>query len=103
MSDQPLDDSSAASNNSGENSASCQEFQESGEIFLASEGGWKSEAESVIKDVERFVKTIAIADKIQVRGSNPGRGRKASCIVCVLSLFLVLALFNKTYLSHFWW
>ena len=77
MSDQPLDDSSAASNNSGESSASCQESQESGEIFLGSEGGWKSEAESVIKDVERFVKTIAIADKIQVRGhgSNPGQGR----------------------------
>ena len=41
--------------------------EDSGEIFLASEEGWKEEAKAVIRDVEKFVQVIAVADKIKVQ------------------------------------
>ena len=48
-------------------SASCLlASEDSGEIFLASEEGWKEEAKAVIRDVEKFVQVIAVADKIKV-------------------------------------
>ena len=69
MSDPPLSRASAAFEESGEisdSAASGRESQESGENFLCSQGGWRSEAESVIRDVQKFVKKIEIAEKIQV-------------------------------------
>jgi hypothetical protein len=76
MSDPPRLSQAGAANKETANSAGRQESQvESGELFLGSEGGWKVEAEGVIKDVEKFVKNISVAEKIQV-GSK-------FCSVCV--------------------
>jgi len=52
----------------GAGSASCPPpSEDSGENFLASKEGWKEEAKAVIRDVEKFVRDIAIADKIKVQ------------------------------------
>jgi hypothetical protein len=67
---------------SAADSASCPPTSEdSGEIFLASEEGWKEEANSVIRDVEKFVQFIAIADKIKVQ-LKPKIGKEGESVCC---------------------
>ena len=85
MSDPPLSRASAAFEESGEisdSAASGRESQESGENFLCSQGGWRSEAESVIRDVQKFVKKIEIAEKETVRVCQSACVRAKVCI-CV--------------------
>ena len=39
---------------------------ESDEIFLGNSKGWKEEAQAVIQDVKKHVKTIQVSEKLQV-------------------------------------
>ena len=39
---------------------------ESDEIFLGNSKGWKEEAQAVIQDVKKHVKTIEVSEKLQV-------------------------------------
>ena len=40
---------------------------ESDEIFLGNSKGWKEEAQAVIQDVKKHVKTIEVSEKLQVK------------------------------------
>ena len=71
MSDQSVSESGAdrvsTSDDSGENNpAGVSNLEDSGESFLGTEVGWKEEAQAVIKDVEKLVKQIDIAEKLEV-------------------------------------
>ena len=57
MSDQSVSESGSARGSTS---------QDSGERFLDTQEGWEAEARAVIQEVEKFVKKIDIADKLQV-------------------------------------